>query len=143
MGYIPWGSVVLFLDVDVLDYYSFINFNRLKIAPINKVSNENIRPPENNKMLTFMHSFKKNLSEWNLSPPRGNMILSYQKHLNTTYIATRPNDTNIDTRGNGKIFIISSIPINHMTTLHFPWKYEARISKSETITNDQNSKDLF
>ena len=47
------------------------DFNRLKIAPISKVSNENIRPPENQIVLIFMYSFKNKVSGCNLSPPRG------------------------------------------------------------------------
>jgi hypothetical protein len=40
------------------------------MAPIRKVSNENTRLPENQKVLIFRHSLKKKTYGRNLSPPR-------------------------------------------------------------------------
>ena len=48
----------------------FFDFTRLKTALIKKVSNENIQPPDNQKILIFWYSLNKNTSGCNLSFPR-------------------------------------------------------------------------
>jgi len=40
------------------------------MAPIRKASNENIRPPENQKVSIFRNSLKKKACGCNLSPPQ-------------------------------------------------------------------------
>jgi hypothetical protein len=39
--------------------------------PIRNVSNENIRSPENQKVLIFWYPLKKKVCGWDLSSPRG------------------------------------------------------------------------
>ncbi len=50
---------------------SFFDFNRLKIASIRKVSNENIRPPENQKYWFSGIPSRKKYSDVIYPPPRG------------------------------------------------------------------------
>ena len=54
--------------------------NRLKIAPISKVSNENIRTPKNQKVLIFMPLSRKKCPD-GIYPPHGlHDHESYKRH---------------------------------------------------------------
>ncbi len=75
------GISISFFCIQIWINNSLLDFNKSNIAPIRKVTKENMRPLKNQIISIFRLCNKKNTLRWNLSPPRVTFVVTILKWI--------------------------------------------------------------